>query len=85
MTNMTDSEINREEMRAIAAAIEAVRVVATIHGFHQEHYDPDWADQLDLMIQRLRGGDSKCLRLQRHLGEPLRYLRGELAVPVSSH
>ena len=77
MTNMTDSEINREEMRAIADAIEAVRVVATLHGLHQEHYDPDWMDQLDLMIHRLRGGDSKCLRLQRHLGE--------LAVPASSH
>ena len=76
MTNMTDSEINREEMRAIASAIEAVRVVATIHGFQQEHFDPSWSDQLDLMIQQLRGGDSKCLRLQRALGE--------LAVPAVS-
>jgi type 1 glutamine amidotransferase len=77
MTNMTDSEINKHEVRAIDSAIEALRVVATIHGFHQEHYDSDWMDQLDLMIQLLRGGDSKCLRLQRHLGE--------LAVPASSH
>jgi hypothetical protein len=75
--NMTDSEINRDEMRAIANAIEALRVVATLHGFHQEHFDPDWIDQLDLMINRLRHRDAGCLRLQRHLGE--------LAVPASSH
>ena len=75
--NMTDSEINQQEMRAIAAAIEALRVVATLHGFHQKHFDIDWSEQLDLMIQKLRYRDGDCLRLQRHLGE--------LAVPGSCH
>jgi hypothetical protein len=65
----TDSEINQDEMKAIANAVAALRVVAMVHGYHQEHYDPDWIDQLDLMIQRLRGRDADCLRLQRHLGE----------------
>lgn len=65
----TDSQINQDEMRAIANAIAALRVVAMVHGYHQEHYNPDWIDQLDLMIQRLRYRDEDCLRLQRHLGE----------------
>ena len=73
----TDSQINQDEMKSIANAIATLRVVAIVHGYHQEHYDPDWMDQLDLMIQRLRGRDAACLRLQRHLGE--------LAVPAESH
>lgn len=66
---MTDNEINRDEMRAIANAITALRAVAAIHGYHQEHYDSDWMETLDEMIGRLRYRDGDCLRLQRHLGE----------------
>lgn len=66
---MTDNEINREEMRAIANAITAIRAVAAIHGHHQEYYDSDWMEVLDEMITNLRYRDGDCLRLQRHLGE----------------
>lgn len=77
MSHMTDSEINQMEMRVLVEAIDALRGVSQVHGMHDEHYDPDWMDQLDLMIQRLRHRDSGCLRLQRHLGE--------LAVPAESN
>jgi hypothetical protein len=64
----TDSEINRDEMRAIANAITALRAVVKVHGQHQEHYDSVWMEVLDEMITNLRYRDGDCLRLQRHLG-----------------
>lgn len=52
-------------MRAIEAAVTALRAVAHRHGMHQEHYDPDWMDSLDTMVLRLRHRTDDCYRTQR--------------------
>ena len=78
MSYMTDEQILESEMKLIAQAIEAVRAVAHIHGMHEDGlFDPDWMDQLDLTILRLRGREGACLRGLRSINK--------LAVPAVSH
>lgn len=77
MNHMTDEQILESEMKLIVHAIEAVRAVAHIHGMHEDDlFDPDWMDQLDLTILRLRQRDADCLRGLRSIGK--------LAVPAVS-
>ena len=77
MNHMTDEQILESEMKLIVHAIEAVRAVAHMHGMHEDGlFDPDWMDQLDLTIQRLRQRDADCHRGLRSVNK--------LAVPTFS-
>ena len=77
MNHMTDEQIFESEMKLIVHAIEAVRAVAHMHGMHEDGlFDPDWMDQLDLTIHRLRQRDADCHRGLRSVNK--------LAVPAVS-
>ena len=77
MNHMTDEQILESEMKLIVHAIEAVRAVAHMHGMHEDGlFDPDWMDQLDLTIHRLRQRDADCHRGLRSVNK--------LAVPTFS-
>ena len=77
MSYNTDAQLLEQEMQSITPAIEALRTVAHLHGMSEgDLFDPDWMDQLDLTIQRLRQRDADCHRGLRSVNK--------LAVPAVS-
>lgn len=50
---MSDTHLIDVEVEYITSAIAAIRSAAGVHNMQEDNYDPDWSDNLDLMVHRL--------------------------------